>query len=198
MGTEIRTFDEQLASTTVRSSVVDLDTVMSELVSCNGDGQLHSNSNGAGVRGCKRDESNSRSVLSKVQVRELEEYCSKRWEEPRTPSVSDPAQLYPQTPGFDSGVNVYDTFRLLQSDGVPITPKRRQRALDLAHAYFTKTKENYIGYQVNMEQDFAASFSQYFNTHVSLLHPEIINVKMTSINNACIAVFMSMSSIISH
>lgn len=110
-----------------------------------------------------------KTTLTEKHETDLKEYYSKKLEVPPSNSVGDPANVYPQTPGFEtveSGVDVYKAFRLQQPDGTAITPAEREKALELTKKYFTKTKATFMGYQSNQDQDFADSLGEYLNMHV--------------------------------
>lgn len=110
-----------------------------------------------------------KTTLTEKHETGLKEYYSKKLEVSPSKSVGDPANVYPQTPGFEtaeSGMDVYKVFRLQQPDGTAITPAEREKALELTKKYFTKTKATYMGYQTNQDQDSADSLGEYLNMHV--------------------------------
>lgn len=123
-----------------------------------------------------------KTTLTEKHETDLREYYSKKLEVPPSKSVGNPANVYPQTPGFESvesGVDVYKAFCLQHPDGTAITSEEREKALDLTKKYFDKTKKTYMGYQVNQDQDFAESLGDYLNMHVRfhlrLVHNTIRN-----------------------
>lgn len=76
-------------------------------------------------------------------------------------SIQPEESPYPDVWGIP---NSYHIFYLRQG-GLP--DWRRRRAIDTAKEYHAQQKDNFLGYQVNFNLDYAETFGSYLDTHVN-------------------------------